>query len=57
MKTKPRRFVVASDNHGDMATYVWLRAERKAGRVKMITGTESRDGKIVNTSRYVLGDG
>jgi hypothetical protein len=42
---------------GEKATYVWLRTERKAGRVRMITGTESRDGKIVNTSRYVLGDG
>jgi hypothetical protein len=42
---------------GEKATYVWLRTERKAGRVKMITGTQNRNGKIVNTSRYVLGDG
>ena len=42
---------------GEKATYVWLREERKAGRVKMITGTQIRSGKIVNTSRYVLADG
>jgi hypothetical protein len=50
MEMRKRAGVPSSEK----VTLVWLQGEKKAGRVKMITGRAIVNGRVNNAVRYVL---
>jgi len=39
---------------GEGATLGWLRSEKKAGRIKLVSGVAISNGRLNNTVRYIL---